>query len=178
MSSAKTPATPTLDQVAAKFAEVAERRASEQAAIDNAAQARRNIWLAHHWPHRYERCATIGGRQVCRRCTWFYSIAFFTLALAFAGLSPWPEHWDATLVWILPIPATIDFVLGELGSITYNPRRQVLVTVLMAFAVGRGFHIELLDRGSTTFWAPVLLFGSIWFATAVQAWMENRGQYR
>ena len=82
------------------------------------------------------------------------------------------------MVWILPIPATVDFVLGELSQLKYSPRRQVITTAIMAFAVGRGLHAELIERWSTTFWGPVLVFGSIWFATAVQAWLENRGQYR
>ena len=178
MATAKTPKDPTLEDVEAKFAEVAERRQAAQAAEDREIAARKNILLAHHWPHRYERCTVIGGRHVCRRCLWFYSISFVTLALGFVGISPWPTAWDAVMVWILPIPATIDFVLGELSPLKYSPRRQVITTAIMAFAAGRGFHVELLDQGSTTFWAPVLVFGSIWFATAVQAWLENRGQYR
>lgn len=178
MASAKTPQDPTLEDVEAKFAEVAERREAERASEERESTARKNLWIAHHWPHRYERCATIGGRHVCRRCLWFYSISFIVLGLGFVGISPWPASLDVAMVWILPIPATIDFVLGELGRLKYDPRRQVLVTSILALAVGRGFYIELLDRGSTTFWAPVLVFGSIWFATAVQAWTEKRGQYR
>ena len=178
MASAEQANEVTMADVEAKFAAVAERRKAEQAAVDAEAAGRRALPLAHHWPHRYERCTVIAGRHVCRRCLWFYAIAFVTLALGAIGISPWPADWDAVMVWILPIPATIDFVAGELGRLRYDSRRQVIVTSIMALAVGRGFHIELLNRGSTTFWAPVLVFGSIWFATAVQAWLEHKGQYR
>ena len=109
---------------------------------------------------------------------WFYVVAFATLAVAPLGLSPWPSTWDVFLVWVLSVPATADFVLGELGNLKYDARRQVGVSVLLGLAVGRGFYAELLTRGSTTFWGPVLVFGSIWFAAAVIAWMNRRGQYR
>ena len=168
----------TLADVEAKFAEVAERRRSEQAADDAETAGRKALWRAHHWPHRYERCTVIAGRHVCRRCLWFYVIAFVTLAVSVFNISPWPTAWDAVLVWLLPIPATIDFIAGELGRVPYNKQRQVIVTGIMALAVGRGFAVELRDAGSTTFWAPVFVFGSIWFATAVQAWIEHKGQYR
>ncbi len=168
----------TMADVDAKFAAVKERRRIENAAAENEAAGRRAMWHAHHWPHRYERCTVIAGRHVCRRCLWFYAVAFLTLGLGAVGISPWPQAWDAVMVWVLPIPATIDFVAGELGRAPYNPRRQVIVSVILALAVGRGFFAELTEGGSTTFWGPVLVFGSIWFATAVQAWLENRGQYR
>ena len=178
MASAKTPNDAVMAEVDAKFAEVAERRRVEQAAVDEQQQAQRNLWLAHHWPHRYERCTTIAGRHVCRRCVWFYGVAFITLALAPLGISPWPPAWDVFMVWILSVPATIDFVAGELFGVKYNARRQVFVSVILALAVGRGFYHELLDSGSTIFWGPVLVYGSIWFATAAEAWRKNRGQYR
>ncbi len=173
-----TPDDASLAAVDAKFAEVAERRQAEKAAEDAHRVAYRNLWLSHHWPHRYDRCTTIRGRHVCRRCLWFYIVAFATLAAAPLGISPWPTAWDPMFVWILSIPATIDFVVGELGSLKYDARRQVIVSSLLGLAVGRGFYAELLMRGSTTFWGPVLVFGSMWFAAAVVAWMNKRGQYR
>ena len=178
MSSPRTPDDASMAAVDAKFAEVAERRRAEQAVIGADRVAYRNLWRTHHWPHRYDRCTVIRGQHVCRRCMWFYVVAFATLALAPLGVSPWPAAWDTTLVWILPVPATIDFVLGELGSLKYDARRQVVVSALLGLAVGRGFYAELLESGSTTFWGPVAVYGSMWFSTAVVAWMNKRGQYR
>ena len=156
------------------FAEVEQRRA----AAASHEQASRGLWLAHHWPHRYERCTVIGGRHVCRRCLWFYVTAFLTLAAAPFGVSPWPASWDLTMVWLLALPATIDFVGGEFGWWRYDARRQIVVTFILGLAVGRGFYAELLDSGSWTFWGPVLVYGSLWFAVAVLQWTRKRGQYR
>lgn len=162
------------DELDQAFAEVAERRATT-AAQD---EGRRQLWHAHHWPHRYERCTTIGRRHVCRRCLWFYSIAFVTLFASWAGMSPWPIAWDTKLVWLLSIPATVDFVGGEIGRWSYNATRQIVVTSILGLAVGRGFAAEVDNPGSWTFWGPVLVFGSIWFFVATGAWFSDRGQYR
>ena len=155
------------------FAAVAERRAKEAAE----AKASKQLWHAHHHPHRYERCTTIAGRPVCRRCLWFYGAAFTTLFAGFFGLSPWPASWDIVMVWVLSIPATIDFVAGELGKLQYDPRRQIVVSSILGLAVGRGFYVELAERWSWTFWGPVLVFGSLWLAVALYAFSKNKGQY-
>ncbi|MGI9606064.1 MAG: hypothetical protein ACR2P0_08000 [Acidimicrobiales bacterium] len=159
--------------VDAAFDRVAERRASEA----EHAEAKRVLWRTHHWPHRYDRCMTIGGRPVCRRCFWFYSISFAVAALGFAGISPWPASWDQTLVWALSIPATVEFVGGEIGWWRYDARRQTIVTAILAPAVGRGMYAELQDQGSWLFWGPVLVFGSTWFIAAVIGWLRKSGQY-
>lgn len=162
------------DDLDRAFAEVVDRRARAAAHEDG----RRQLWHAHHWPHRYERCVTVGRRHVCRRCLWFYSIAFATLFASWAGVSPWPPSWDTKMVWLLSIPATVDFVAGELGAWSYNARRQVVVTSILGLAVGRGFAAEVANPGSWTFWGPVFVFGSMWFFVAAGAWFSGRGQYR
>jgi len=156
------------------FAEVAERRSAEA----EHTRAYRQLWLAHHWPHRYERCTVIGGRHVCRRCLWFYATSLLTLAVAPLGVSPWPASWDYVMVWLLSLPATTEFIGGELGWWRYNARRQVVVTFVLGLAVGRGFYAELTEPGNWTFWGPVLLFGSLWFSVAAMQWARNAGQYR
>jgi len=81
------------------------------------------------------------------------------------------------MVWVLSLPATVDFIGGELGWWRYNARRQVIVTVILGLAVGRGFYAELTERGSWIFWGPVLVFGTLWFAVAAAQWIRGRGQY-
>lgn len=155
------------------FAAVAARRSDEE----RDASARAQLWHAHHWPHRYERCVTVGTRHVCRRCLWFYGVAFVVMGIGLAGLGPWPTAWDAVLLWVLPIPATIEFASGELSRLRYDPRRQIFVTVPMALAVGRGFAAELEARWSWTFWGPCLVFGSLWLVSALLGRHRGTGQY-
>lgn len=147
----------------ALIAEQNQRRCDE----DGARRERRQLWLSHHWSGEYDRCTIIAGRHVCRRCLVLYPIALTVLAVSFFGLQPWPENLDPWFIWLLSIPATLEFLAEKLRDVSYNPTRQVVVTVLVALAVGRGFAHEFDDQWSWLFWGPVLVFGGIWFAAAV-----------
>lgn len=147
-------------------AKQSERRAAE--AADR--RARRGLWLTHHWPDEYDRCAVVGGRHVCRRCLTLYPIAIAVAIAGLAGFAPWPESIDVWMIWLLCIPATIEFLAEKLLDVLYNPRRQIAVTALVGLALGRGLSYEIDDRWSWEFWGPVLVFCTIWFvAAAVKA---------
>ncbi len=142
-------------QQARRDAEAAERR------------ARRTLWYTHHWPNEYERCAVVAGRHVCRRCLTLYPIAFVVAIAGLAGFSPWPDAIDVWMIWLLCIPATVEFLAEKLLDVPYHPRRQVAVTALVGLAFGRGLSYEIDDRWSWEFWGPVLVFCTIWFLAAV-----------
>lgn len=145
---------------------MAEQRARRE--VENqATHERRSLWRTHHWANEYDRCATVGGRHVCRRCLTLYPIALAVMALSLAGVPPWPASLDVWFVWGLCLPATLEFVAEKLADVPYSARRQVVVTALVAIAVGRGLAYEIDDRWSWIFWGPVLVFGSIWFLAAV-----------
>lgn len=160
-----------LDEAFAVVLEAREQRKRE----DNAG---RTLWRTHHWPERYERCMAIRGRHVCRRCTWMYTAAFAVVGLGLSGIAPWPENLDRPLVWALALPATIEFVIGELTAMKYDSRRQAFVTLLLGLGIGRGMVAELTTSGSTLFWGPTLTLGPIWFLAAVIGWFRRTGQYR
>jgi hypothetical protein len=67
------------------------------------------LWLAHHHAHQIERCVTVRGRHVCRRCSLLYPAALVVLALSAVGLH-WPAGLDAILLWTLPAPAVAEFI--------------------------------------------------------------------
>lgn len=147
----------------AAVAAVAERRAEHE----RHDRARRILWRTHHWPDQYERCTVIAGRHVCRRCLTLYPLAFLVAAAAAWGLSPWPVAVDPALIWLSALPATVEFVAEQTGLVRYSPRRQVLVTALLALGVGRGFAHELDTRWSPLFWGPVAVGSTIWFVAAL-----------
>ncbi len=138
---------------------IATRRAEEASA--------RAMWRTHHHSDQYDRCVMINGRHVCRRCITLYPTSLLVAAISLAGVIIWPTRYDLLLIWGLSIPGTIEFVLEQLGVLRYSPRRQILVTFLVALALGRGFAYELDSRWSWEFWGPVLVFGSTWFAAAM-----------
>jgi len=147
------------DAFAAKVVEIEHRNSHER--------ARRDMWLAHHWPDQYERCFMVVGRHVCRRCLVLYPL---TLAVAFAavgGFLLWPRSLDPELIWLLSIPGTIEYAADQLGVFRYNARRQIAATALTAIPLGRGMSYEFDHRWSWYFWGPLLVFGSVWFAATI-----------
>jgi hypothetical protein len=118
----------------------------------------RVLLLSHHRPEEHDRCFRLGGQLVCRRCAVLYPLAFLTAALSLAGLR-WPAAWDGTLLYLLPLPVTLEFLFERLGSLRYRPGRQLALTVLAAPALGRGFARYLHHPGDRLFWNMVLLFG-------------------
>lgn len=145
--------------------------AIEQA--DHDRRAERVMWRTHHWPDEYDRCTTIAGRHVCRRCLTLYPAAIATGVAFVLGLSLWPAALDPWLIWALCLPATADFVLEQTGAVTYSARRQVITTALLAPAVGRGLGYELTDTWSWEFWGPVLTFCTIWFIATMAGRSTN-----
>lgn len=141
------------------------------ARADDEAQrvARRRLWLTHHWPDEYDRCAVVAGRHVCRRCLALYPVALVITALVASGVVVWPTALDPWLVWVLCIPATVEFLAEKLAGVAHDARRQVVVTLAVAVALGRGLALEFDDRWSPVFWGPVIVFGSIWFLAAASA---------
>jgi hypothetical protein len=118
----------------------------------------RVLLLSHHRPEEHDRCFRLGGQLVCRRCAVLYPLAVLTAALSLAGLH-WPAAWDGTLLYLLPLPVTLEFLFERLGSLRYRPGRQLALTVLAAPALGRGFARYLHHPGDRLFLNMVLLLG-------------------
>lgn len=147
-----------------KAAALFELRLAEVGRRHRQREARRRLWLSHHWPEHYrQRCVRIGTHHVCRRCVSLYPLGFVVATLSAAGLPPWPASFDPAAIWILSLPATVAFVGEALGLFGYWPRWQVGATLLAAVGFGRALGYELLDRWSPEFWQPIAVFGGIWF---------------
>jgi hypothetical protein len=116
------------------------------------------VLLSHHAPAQLHRCMRVGGRYVCRRCAVLYPIAFAAMALSLAGWH-WPAAWDRLLLFLLPLPVTIELVLERWARLPYRPRRQMLLTLVAAPALGRGLARYLAHPGDPLFWSMVLMFG-------------------
>jgi hypothetical protein len=124
------------------------------------------LWLSHHFPEQYDRCVTIGSTHVCRRCLVLYPLAFAVMFLSLGGVH-WSSSLDGVLLVLLPAPAAIEFVAEQLGLVRYQPLRQMLVTIVLAVGLGRGFAIYLREPGSLLFWGVVLGYGAVCVAALV-----------
>jgi hypothetical protein len=61
----------------------------------------------------------------------------------------------------------VEWWLEHLGRATYNPTRQVALTVPLAIALGRGFARYVDDPLDPLFWAMVLVYGGACLGVAV-----------
>jgi hypothetical protein len=122
------------------------------------------MWLSHHWPSGYDRCAVVRGRHVCRRCLVLYPVALVA-GLAIGLGSWWPASLDPWALWLLPLPGVIEFVLDNLGRIAYSPRRQVALSAAGAVAAGVGYLRYLDDALDPLVWSVV----GVYTATCVAA---------
>lgn len=127
------------------------------------------LWLSHHWPGDYDRCAVVAGRHVCRRCLVLYPITFVVLAAAVLG-ARLPSGLELAGYAVLPLPALVDFVLEHLGLVRPAPRRLVVVTVPLGVGLGLGFARYVHAPGDPWFW--LITFGYLTVAGA--AWATGR----
>ena len=133
------------------------------------------MWLSHHWPDQYDRCAVVGGRHVCRRCLFMYPVAMVAAVLAAAG-PWWPRDLDAVLIPLLPLPAVVDFVADNLGLVRYSARRQAALSALGAVAAGAGYLRYLERPGDPIVWVTVLVYGAVCLAAVVVGHLRSRSR--
>lgn len=133
------------------------------------------MWLSHHWPDHYDRCAVVAGRHVCRRCLFMYPVA--VVAALWAAIGPWwPQDLDVVLIPLLPLPAVVDFVVDNLGLVRYSARRQAALSAVGAVAAGAGY-LRYLDRpGDPVVWATVLVYGAVCLASVVVGHLRTRSR--
>ena len=123
------------------------------------------LWLSHHWPDEYDRCVVVGGRRVCRRCLVLYPVSL--AAALFLGLVwCWPERLDPWFLWLLPLPAVVEFVAEQLRWIRHSPTRLVVLTVPLAIACGRMYVRYLDDQRDGLVWTVAATY----LLVCVSAW--------
>lgn len=130
------------------------------------------LLLAHHPPEHYERCAVIAGAHVCRRCLVLYPVAILAAIVSLVAAAE-PARVDPVLLWLVPIPATLEFVGEQLGWWRYSRWRQVAVMVPMAAAFGRGLGRYLHDHSDRLFWTVLLVNCVIWGAAALLGYRKR-----
>ena len=118
------------------------------------------MWLSHHWPDEYDRCVVVAGRHVCRRCLVLYPLSL-AVALFVAHVASWPERLDPWFLWLLPLPAVVEFVAEQLRLVRHSPRRLVLLTVPLAIACGRLYVRYLEEQRDDLVWSVVVTYGGI-----------------
>lgn len=136
-------------------------------------QADTPLWLSHHWPDDYERCAVVGGLHVCRRCLVLYPLALVT-GIAVSIGSWWDHSLDPWVLWLFPLPGVIEFILDNLRIISYRPRRQMLLSAGGAVAAGVGYVRYLDDTTDSLAWSVLAVYTAATLSAAVVGGLWKR----
>lgn len=156
-------------------AEAFERRLAEiQAERAQDPVADTSMWLSHHYPDGYDRCAVIAGRHVCRRCLVLYPLALVA-GIAISVGSWWSHAWDPWVLWLGPLAGTVEFVLDNLRLVRYSPVRQVVLSAGGAVAAGVGYVRYLDDRTDPLVWRVVAVYTTICVLGVVVGVLRRRG---
>ena len=131
------------------------------------------MWLSHHWPGDYDRCAVVAGRHVCRRCLVLYPLALVA-GVAISIGSWWPSSLDPRVLWLFPLPGVIEFALDNLGLIGYSPRRQMILSAGGALAAGVGYVRYLHHPTDPLVWSVLGVYTAICLVTAVIGGLRRR----
>lgn len=124
------------------------------------------MWLSHHWPADYDRCAVVGGLHVCRRCLVLYPLAL--VAGVAISLGSWWDHGlDPWVLWLFPLPGVIEFVLDNLRMITYRPVRQMVLSAGGALAAGVGYVRYIDDTTDPLAWSVLAVYTAVCLSAAV-----------
>jgi hypothetical protein len=83
-----------------------------------------------------------------------------------AGLH-WPAVSDPTLLWLLPAPAIIEFVLEHAIKLPYKPQRQIVFSVVAGLAFGRGLTRYLQHNNDRLFWTVAITYSLIMAISAI-----------
>ena len=144
-------------------------------ALDDVPVADTPMWLSHHWPDGYDRCAVVGGRHVCRRCLVLYPVALVT-GVAISMGSWWDQAWTPWVLWLGPLPGVIEFVLDNLRMIRYSPVRQMVLSAGGAVAAGVGYVAYLDDHLDPLVWSVVAVYTTVCVAAVLAGGRRRRAE--
>lgn len=117
--------------------------------------------IAHHYPQDYDRCymLRIGGAAFpfCARCTALYPVCIVFLVLQFTLLKI-PTVFDPLFLFILPLPAFIEWGLRKANAIKSSNLARFITGILFGAGLSRGFYYYLRNPLHPLAWAQGLFF--------------------
>ena len=128
------------------------------------------MWLAHHDPGHYDRCAVIGGTHVCRRCVVLYPLAVVFAVIQVVGAIP--DSRGVWIMWLAPVPVVVEWTCEHLGGLRYSPVRQGVPSAIAAVSLGVALGRHARHPFELTAAAPVVTYALV----CLVAWLiAHRG---
>lgn len=115
------------------------------------------MWLAHHWPNRYDRCVRVGRLHLCARCLVLYPVILLIGLLVDAQYS----GLGLAAMWLLPLPMTIEWVLEQQRRITYSQKRQLVFAAVAAVGIGVAASVHFRSPFAWVATAPMVIHVSV-----------------
>jgi hypothetical protein len=131
------------------------------------------LWLSHHWPEHYDRCARVGRVHVCRRCLVLYPATLATMVVILAGRVELSVPLIAAM-WLLPLPMVGEWVAEHADRLGYSPRRQALFAALAAPGLGIALAEHVRSPFAWVVVTPVLTATTICAASALAGTWRRR----
>ncbi|MCB1256936.1 MAG: hypothetical protein KDB26_07520 [Microthrixaceae bacterium] len=140
---------------------------SHQAHLDDATQNSR-LWLSHHRCDQSERCVTVGGQLVCRRCLTLYP-SVIAVAVVAHSIGIGPGLSTGLLVTMTLIPFLIDWMGEHAGRFDYSPFRQVAVSLIAGVGGGIALGVHVDHPFDPTVTIPIALCAGVALLSAMNA---------
>jgi uncharacterized membrane protein len=104
--------------------------------------------LAHHWPPELNRCYQGWIRNkpvwICARC-----LGLYPLLLLFLGIQFWmnitPGWWDVLWLYLLPLPALLDWGSGFWKEKQGSNRQRTLTGALLGVSLSRMIFLHMVN---------------------------------
>jgi uncharacterized membrane protein len=138
--------------------------------------------LAHHWPGQLDRCylAWICRRPVwfCARCCGVYPVLFLVLAVLLFLEIP-RGWWDLLWLFVLPLPALLDWTLSCLGVRPGTNRGRTLGGALLGVSLARMVYLNMIDPANLLVVIQIaFLVGFALMVAAARALLKRRREAR
>lgn len=108
--------------------------------------------LAHHWPGHLDRCYRVwlGERPVwfCSRCSGLYPVLFVILVVQLIWRIA-PGWWDVIWLYVVPLPAIVDWATQRLGKRSGTNRKRTLTGALLGLSLGRTVYLNMILPANT-----------------------------
>ncbi|NMB73583.1 MAG: DUF2085 domain-containing protein [Myxococcales bacterium] len=136
------------------------------------------FWLAHHGPGELERCYRFfAGRRpvwICARCLGVYPALLATLGLLLA-VEIQPGVFDMVWLFVLPIPAVVDWGAARLGWSAGTNARRTITGVLLGISLGRTAELNMRDpMQAMVVWQLAILLGVVVAVEIGAFWKRKR----
>lgn len=131
--------------------------------------------VAHHWPGQLSRCYRIwlGRRPVwfCARCAGLYPVLALVLTVLLF-LRPAPGRLDLVWLFLLPLPALVDWARSRLTPWEGANWLRSLTGAMLGVSLARTVQLNMVDPGH---WLVVAQLGSlVAIVLAVEVWARLR----